>query len=332
VTRTRAPRRAVALVTAALSSCALAVAVGPVGATQAQAASVVAPAVVAPTTVVGAVNRNSRTSVLSAYKNRYVAALKVANAWTGSVSGCVMGANSAAYTRATLQAINWARGQSGMPPVVGTASTYSSRAQAASLIMHAQDALSHSPTTSWSCWSSTGSAGASHSLLALGVAGARSIGTYLAEPGANTPVGHRRWLLYPRLGRIGIGNTSRAGAVYVITPLVALPAGAPAYYAWPTSGYFPRAAEPRGLWSLSCSRRCSFASARVRVVGPNGKAVAVTRYAPVSGYGDPTLAFRLATIPSHTATADARYRVTVTGIRTAGGTLTSYTWTTTLAS
>ena len=85
-----------------------------------------------------------------------------------------------------------------------------------------------------------------------------------------------------------------------------------------------------GLWSLSSSLGYSFGSAVVHVKGPNGAAVRVTRYPSVNGYGDNTLSWRLASAPSRSARADQSWRVTVTGIRTRSGALTSYVYTVTL--
>jgi uncharacterized protein YkwD len=327
---------------AALAVTASAVALAAVGTTLVAPAQAVAPTAAAAavrtpqlvaTAVPGAIDRTSRAAVLAAYRSRYVAALRVANNWTGSASACRVGATSTAYRNATLAAVNWARGQAGIPPV-GLNATYSSYAQRAALIMQANRSLSHNPPSSWRCWSSAGAAGASHSNIALGAAGARSVGLYLADPGSNnTVVGHRRWLLFPRLGRVGIGNTGSANAIYVLGgALAARPAGTPSYIGWPTAGYFPRAVEPAGLWSLSSSLGYSFRSAVVRVTGPTGAAVRVTRYTPVNGYGDNTISWRLASAPSRTVRADQSYRVSVTGIRTRAGALTSYAYTVTLVS
>lgn len=327
-------RVTVAAVVAALASTGLAVGLSAApSAAAAPTAAAVAPTSVAPT-VVGAVNRSSRSAVLTAYRNRFVGPSRVVDAWTGSVAGCAAGTDSAAYTRATLTAINWARGQAGIPPVVSLNATYTAYAQRTALMMQAQGALSHAPSTSWRCYTAAGAAGAARSNLALGLAGARAVGMYLAEPGAgNLAAGHRRWLLYPRLGPIGIGNTSSANAVYVLgTRASRVPAGTPAYYGWPTSGYFPRAAEPRGRWSLSSARGYSFSRATVRVVGPNGAVVRVVRYAPQNGFGDSTLVWQLASVPSHTARIDQTYRVTVSGIRTPSGATTRYAYTVTLIS
>lgn len=323
-------RVTVAAVVAALASAGLAAGLSAAP----PAAAAVIPLRVAPVGVVGAVNRSSRSAVLAAYRLRYVAPSRVADAWSGSVAGCRPGANSSAYTNATLTAINWARGQAGIPPVPGLDATFSARAQSTALLMQAQGALSHNPPSWWRCWSPSGALGAARSDLALGLAGARAVGMYMADPGAgNLDAGHRRWLLYPRLGRIGIGNTASANAVYVLGNLVArVPAGTPAYYGWPTAGYFPRAAEPRGRWSLSSSRGYSFSRATVRVVGPRGVALRVTRFAPRSGFGDNTLVWQLAAIPSQAVRVDQSYRVTVSGIRTPSGAVTSYSYVVTLAS
>ena len=333
VHRPRSLRFAVTASAAALAAAGTTV-VGPATAVTPTAAVAGAVPQRVATAVPGAVDRTSRAAVLAAYRNRYVAAVRVGNNWNGSTAACRAGGTSTAYRNATLAAINWARGQAGLTPVPGLNTTYSSLAQRAALIMQANRSLSHNPPSSWRCWTSAGASGAGHSNIALGAAGARSVGLYLADPGStNTVVGHRRWLLFPRLGRIGIGNTGSANAIYVLgAPLAARPAGTPGYVAWPTSGFFPRGAEPAGLWSLSSSLGFSFRSAVVHVRTPDGAAVRVTRYAPVNGYGDNTLSWRLASAPSRTARADQSWRVTITGIRTRTGALTSYAYTVTLVS
>jgi len=326
--RSTGRRLTVAAVAAALvaSGAALGLSAAPA------ATAAAAPAPLA-TRIAGTVNRSDRAAVLAAFQARYVVPSRVSATWTGSVASCRAGSTSAAFTNATLTAINWARGQAGMPPVLGVNATYSARAQRTALLMQAAGAVSHAPPSSWACWSAAAAAGAAHSDLALGVAGARAVGMYLVEPGAaNVGAGHRRWLLYPRLGQIGIGNTTVANAVYVIGSATRLPAGVPAYYAWPTSGYFPRAAEPRGLWSLSSSQGYSFAHAAVRVAGPGGAVLRLTRYAPQAGFGDSTLVWRLSSPPGRTIRTDQTYRVTVTGIRATSGAITSYSYQVTLVS
>jgi hypothetical protein len=297
------------------------------------AAAAATPTVTA-TAASGPVDRSSRAAVLAAYRDRVLVPARVANSWTGSTSTCRAGSTSVAYRNATLTAINWARGQAGIAAVTRLNATYTARAQSAALMMQANGALSHHPPSSWRCWSLAGSLGASHANLALGTAGVRAVLAYLADPGvSNVTAGHRRWLLYPRQAALGIGNTARASAIYVAgTPRATRPAGTPAYYAWPTSGFFPRAAEPSGLWSLSSSLGYSFRNATVRVTGPSGAAVKVTRYAPAVGYADNTLVWRLAARPSHTTRADQTWRVTVSGIRTASGRTATYRYAVTLVS
>ena len=331
-TRRRSAAAAAALATLAVTAA------GPASASSAPVlvtapATAVTPTVVA-TVASGKINRSNRSAVLAAYRDRVIVPSRVANSWVGSTSSCTAGSTSTAYRTATLTAINWARGQAGISAVPRLDATYTARAQSAALMMEANGTLSHSPSSSWRCWTSAGSLGAARSNLALGNTGVRSVLSYLAEPGAaNVVAGHRRWLLFPRLAALGIGNTARANAVYVAgAPTATRPAGTPSYYAWPTAGYFPRAAEPNALWSLSSALGYSFRYATVRVTGPGGAAVKVTRYAPAVGYADNTLVWRLGSRPSHTVRTDQSWHVTVSGIRTASGRSASYSYTVTLAS
>jgi hypothetical protein len=130
----------------------------------------------------------------------------------------------------------------------------------------------------------------------------------------NQAVGHRRWILYPKLAVIGSGdagdnsNTARYGnAMYVIggfTTRTILP-----FVAWPAQGYFPYQTLPSSKrWSFSVDQ-ADFSSATVMVTGPDG-IVTVVLEPLFNGYADNTLVF-LVDVFGRPA-EDANYSVTVT--------------------
>lgn len=300
--------------------------------------SVVVSAVVAPSApaAVHRIDTSDRAAVVAAYQQRLEPLLSVPVEWTGSFDGCVAGSTSERNRSAQLEAVNYMRAMAGLSPVTLNRG-YSRKAQAAALIMGANQYLTHYPPKSARCWSKAGYDGASHGNLFLGwssmstlspATGPRAVVGYMEDPGANNhAAGHRRWLMYPRLAQIGVGDTDSSNSVYVVGKFKA---SAPkAWVPWPTSGFFPRQLEPAGRWSLSYAG-ASFAAAKVKVTTPDGL-VAVKKRPVRSGIGDSTLVWDWVLPKGYEADPGKDYPVTVTvsGIRV-GGRVVSRSWTTTL--
>jgi len=279
------------------------------------------------------IDRGIRSQVRTAYRHRLVPALRVPNRWTGSVAHCRAGTNSAAYRRATRDAVNYMRAMSDVGPVT-FARRFNSKAQRAALMMQANGQLSHDPPKTWRCYSAAGHQAAASSNLASGAAGPQAIAMYMSDPGdGNTAAGHRRWITYPRQKVMGTGDTSLANDLWVFgTWARRNPAGTPAYQAWPNAGYFPRELEPGGRWSLTSTRGASFARARVRVVGPGGTPVGLIQYPDAPGYGDNTVVWQLKKVPSRSIAGARRYTVHVTGITSPHGSTVSHVYRITLFS
>jgi hypothetical protein len=331
-TRIRVPRAlaalvpAAALVAAGLPATAAPAVSGPVSSAM-SVMSVIAAARVDPNVV----DTGSRTAVRNAYLNRWLPAkLTLMTLGGGSTGSCQPFTTSAARQQATRDAINLARGLVGESAVRFTAK-YNTAAARAALIMAANKNLSHDPPKSWKCWTKAGhdAAGKSNLLVTSGVPSAASLTQlYLDDPGAgNGAAGHRRWLLRPEATTMGSGNARGSwfgNALYVFT-FADDNAAAPAkkLYAWPSAGWFPDPLEPAGRWSLSSSTGASFANATVKMTGPGGAAVPVTRRAVANGYGDNTLVWDLRTPPAPVVgVANPTYTVKVSGIK--GGSTSTY--------
>jgi uncharacterized protein YkwD len=157
--------------------------------------------------------------------------------WTGSVDGCVVGAESSQSLGATLHTVNTLRDFAGLPPV-SFDDGLNHKALAAALMMKAKGELSHMPDPSWPCYSSDGSDGAGHSNLYLGYSGATAMVGYVDDDGVPS-VGHRRWVLAPSLTTMGSGSTGGSNALYVVSsfPQAAIPANFKT--AWPPAGFVP---------------------------------------------------------------------------------------------
>lgn len=265
----------------------------------------------------GAIDTTNQSAVNASYWSQYASKQTLSIDWLlGSVLGCLPGITSSTTNAATLSSLNYVRSLAGLAPVTFS-NTLNASAQKAALIMAANGALSHSPSSSWKCWSSEGAKAASRSNLALAypsLKAGRIVDLYMSDPGAdNAAVGHRRWLLNPFATVMGSGSTATANAITVIGPTNAYRPN-PRWVGWPTAGYFPNALEPDGRWSLSAGlKSVSFAYARVAVYHGTTR-IPVHKYAVHSGYAQPTLAWQM---PSGFQKS-GYYRVIVTRIKQAG--------------
>ena len=264
----------------------------------------------------GSINVYNHAAVNGGYGRYYAPGLRTDTGFTGDVKSCNAGSSSAESQAATLRAINYVRSLNGLYPVSMNA-TLNWRSQATALIMAANQTLSHYPTSSWKCYTSSGAANAARSNLALGYPSITSsgvVGMYMRESGAsNYAVGHRRWLLNPFTTQMGTGSTDTANAITVVGP-TSYARPNPAWVSWPSMGYFPNTLEPNGRWSLSAgNKRMSFARATVRVYR-NGVQISASKNPVHNGYAMPTIVWQIP--PSIAKTGS--FKVVVSGIRKAG--------------
>jgi hypothetical protein len=269
-----------------------------------------------------AVANSSRSAVVDFFNNEYTPPFSVPMGWTGNVGTCAAGTTSQAYIDATFRLINYYRGMAGLVDATN-ATSYNAAAQEAALIMSANGALSHSPPPGWTCWTSDGAAAAGSSNLALGNAGPNAIFAYIRDSGTfNYFVGHRRWILYPRLNQFGTGSvgetTTAANALYVFTSIVPRPA-TPNRVAWPPEGYVPyQVVYPRWSFSINTSFSVDFASANVTMT-EGGSPVSLTVVSRTdNGYGDNTIVWEPVGLVFTPGAQDRAFSVTVSNIMVGG--------------
>lgn len=248
-------------------------------------------------------------------------------AWTGDAATCQPGEPSAIARTKAQTRLNYIRAIVGLP-AVSFDSTLSAKAQAAALMMHAQGALNHFPDSSYACYTEAGRQAAGKSNLYLGRWGAAAIIGYVEDPGVNNgPLGHRRWILYPRAKSFGHGFTDRADALWVIGANNPRPAD-PAFVAWPNAGFHPiDLVFPR--WSFALPG-AGWASAKVSMTDPSGQSISLTQLAPVNGYGDNTLAWE--PVPGsypRTTREDLAYTVRIDSVKV-GSEFRSFSYTVTM--
>jgi len=165
--------------------------------------------------------------------------------WNGSVDACDPGTTTQEFRNHVLHRVNFFRAMTGIPADVTLNAEYSRQAQAAALIMSANGQRSHTPPSTWQCYTPAGSDGAFRSNLFTGRAGVFAVDGYIEDAGAtNKDTGHRWWTLSPYLGQIGTGDVipdggTIANALYISDASTPNPTTARAYVAWPPPGFVP---------------------------------------------------------------------------------------------
>lgn len=232
--------------------------------------------------------------------------------WSGAIETCEPGDVSAEGRANALRILNLYRFLAELPEVA-TDPTRDEKAQACALIMHANGSLSHNPPQSWTCWSADGAEAAGNSNIAT-TPGVMAVDLYMVDPGNDTTLGHRRWILSNGLGPVGLGSTSNSSCMWVIGG-----SGGEGHEwtAFPPPGEFPyQAVGPSWTsidqtgWSVQ-SDAIDLAGAQVSITaGGDELPVTVTQLA--QGYGS---TYAISIIPQGWNTEpDTTYQVEVTGI------------------
>jgi len=288
------------------------------------------------------VNTGSREEVRSFYNTVYRASDGVPMNTTANVATCTPGTNSTAFKEAVLRRINWFRAMAGLPADVSFDAGNNAADQQAAVMMSANNTLSHTPPSTWFCWTASGSNAANNSNIAIGQAGPDAVMGYMRDHGANnTVVGHRRWLLYPQTQVMGTGDVPAASSLAAANAIWVFdanyggprPATRTPFVAWPPTGYAPyQTVYPR--WSFSLSN--ANLSAATVTMRSNGVSVAVAMGAYQTGFGENTRVWIPMGLDANSQNTifpfngtDTVYTVTITNI-TVGGNTTGYTYTVTV--
>ncbi len=259
---------------------------------------------------------------------------------TGTTSPCRAGTTSSAFRATALKKLNAYRALAGVGPVKESAS-HTASAQAAALMLAANQSLSHKPPTSWACYTSLGAEGAATSNIAQG--DPDPMRGFIADPGAsNAQVGHRRWLLCPGTTTVGIGRvTLKSGRLngYPFDAVRVLPSGRfdgraarEGLIAWPNPGVVPYGiTHPVGLldrFSVTVPTGHDVGQARITVKSSKGGTVAVTQLVRGEGACAPTLVWR----PGRAPSAGETWTIVASNIADDQGVTYSRIWATTFAS
>ncbi len=261
--------------------------------------------------------------------------------WTGSLSSCVAGTVSQELHDDVLRRINYYRAMAGLNADISLDAVKNADCQEAALMMARNGALSHYPPSNWACYTANGYTAAGASNLSIGFNfanyGVGSIDGQMGDAGSNnSPVGHRRWLLYSRAQEMGHGsipltpaNNTASCSVWVIGSFnAALPAGLEKI-AWPPEGHVPhQAVWPR--WSFGLPNGSARFSSATVTMSKEGASIPLTIiHRGTSSIGDPTIVWEPSgpdypDYPASVPAADTTFTVTVAGIT--GTAQTSYSY------
>jgi hypothetical protein len=237
--------------------------------------------------------------------------------WSGNVANCDPGDISAPGKVNALRLFNLYRWLADLPPIVN-APDRDMEAQACALMMDANNMLSHTPPTTWLCYTALGAMGANTSNISGGP-GVSSVDLYLIDTGNETTFGHRRIVLSNQLGPIGLGSTG-AGGYSCMQNIGGTGNAGKTWLAWPPPGVFPlQAYMPNARSSLSMtgwsfqSERMVLTNAQVTITS-GGTNMPVTVSQQTGNYGNNT-AIRILPM-GWTVAAGQTYSVSITGIAT----------------
>jgi|GEM_PF-1212542 len=234
--------------------------------------------------------------------------------WTGNVMSCEVGDMAPTARAAALSSLNVYRWLADLPEIT-TDPQKDMEAQACALLQRANNSLSHMPPSSWTCYMDVGAKAAGRCNISSGPA-VSSVDGYMVDPGNETTIGHRRWILSNSIGPTGIGGTDRHSCLMTTGNMRV----GKAWQAWPAPGIIPVQAMQQGFgnwvqsidmtgWTVQ-SDTVNLASATVTVTS-DGMAMPVTVTQLMPGYGS-RYAFRFNPMGWKT-TAGKTYTIEVGG-------------------
>lgn len=250
----------------------------------------------------GWIDTANRSAVRDAYLNEFVPVLSTPPGWTGNAALCDAGDTTAAFKNAVLANLNWFRRMAGVPPLTGLNSVYNAKDQKAALMFSVNKNLSHTPPSTWTCYSADGAEAAGNSNICLSSYNPNDPGCvalFIDDPGANNfAAGHRRWILYPQTQQMGTGDVPahltfwRGNALWVFDGNTwgPRPATRQPYVAWPPPGYVPKQTIYE-RWSFSYPA-ADFGAAVITMTR-GGSQISTSKETVATGYGENTVVWKV---------------------------------------
>ncbi len=250
-----------------------------------------------------------KVAAIALYNDFYLASSQTAqdSQWIdGDPSTCNAGSVKKSTRDKIMMRLQYYRRATGLTNVITENMSKSAKAQEAALMMKVNGALSHSPPKDWICYTENGKEAAGKSNLTTG-SGVRAIDSYIKDAGSNNfAAGHRRWLLWPKLQEVGIGNTDRSNVIWVIGNAGNVPEDNPNFIAWPPQGFVPGRLVYR-RWSFSIAG-ADFKNASIQMKDSNGADISLSIEDVKNSFGDNTIVWIPEGIQSNIS-SDAFYKV-----------------------
>ncbi len=255
--------------------------------------------------------------------NQYYLASNVSDAelgWTGNTTNCVEGTISQVALDRSLTRLNYFRKICGLSNNMVWNSTWFSGCQKAALMMYANNTLSHTPPSTWKCYTAEGASTAGVSNIALGSPSyhsSTSITAWIQDDGANNIIiGHRRWMLFSRAKEFGLGCTTCSSVLECVAHTSdPLPSNMPAYIAYPPT-YIPQSLV-FARWSFAVPNPISifsgvdFSNATITMTDNSGANVPLNIISKVdNGYADQTIVWEPQGVITN-STGDLKYHVVI---------------------
>jgi len=268
-----------------------------------------------------------RELVRNSYQNVYVPSqTNITVGWTGNGASCTPGTTLQSYQNTVAERVNWYRSAAGVPPWIAFGSSNNAEDQQAALMMSVNQAISHDPPATWTCYTSGGATAAGSSNLCYSTDPSYfeydpgCVQLYIYDPGAgNSEVGHRRWILYPQTQTMGTGDVPGAGSDYTANALWAFdsnyggprPATRDYFVAWPPKGYVP---SPLVFQRWSFSYPSADFTASTVAMSCNGASLALVQDTVANGYGENTLVWEPSACSPSPGGPDTIANVTISNV------------------
>ncbi|HEY4179526.1 MAG TPA: CAP domain-containing protein [Kofleriaceae bacterium] len=235
----------------------------------------------------------------------------------GSGGDCDDGTLSAGGKADALKRINGFRWLVGLGPTTESASLDATDQECANMESwwnFSGGGSPHAPPSTTKCYTATGASGAGMSNIAWGQGPALSIDQFMEDDGNETTLGHRRWIMNPKLGPVGIGYWE-GGGTYGSAECLAVfgqsgTSNVPKWVSQPNPGFVP-VVITTWTWSFS-SALAGTANAQIAMTRmSDGMSLPVTRMTLSQGYGQDTISWKPM---GWTPAAGETYKVTVSGL------------------
>lgn len=256
---------------------------------------------------------------LERYNSDYLAWRRISYRITDeNVGTCTPGTMTPGMQDTLLHVVNYYRKMARLDTLALNAEV-SHRLQAAALMFQANNALSSTPPSTWSCFNPAADSAARNSRLAGVEKGTEAIDLWMRDAGAElTACPNRRWLLYTRATRVGLGGNDRYTLAWTADHFQDKQ-GLPTFIAWPPPGYIASPLVP-SRWSFSIPG-ADFSTSTIQMSGPEGSPPVVLQKNFLNpNFGDATVTWDIANLPLPPPAGLIKYQVVINGVRKDGQT------------